>query len=319
MPDSAARPVIRLVLGRDRRALVSEVHEASDWVFTVDRNMGIEFFDHGGRRDRPVVVLDQLRSLSGRLALKLVSSPTARAEALGLALARMFLEYQGALRNQIVVPLDAHLDLFHAAKSQAEAIGDEVTVRRTDLALFDLDLANRTITCNLVEVKCYAQKLGLSGYHHLKQQIIEQLNQSEHVIQVHFDPRRVTPDRPDRLLKTRELSILLEFYLQRGLRYGLMEHAAGAEARTFLDLLEDGYTLRFSRSGLVFDFDKSGTEPAEHEAGVEFHRVGADLIRRLVDHAVSRWVRLFFVGGPERSMGFCERHDKDLLDSSKAG
>ena len=336
MPDSAARPVIRLVLGRDRRALVSEVHEASDWVFTVDRNMGIEFFDHGGRRDRPdylidytpsaapehghrlvitsrsldelkailepvlreygfaanerqaVVVLDQLRSLSGRLALKLVSSTTARAEALGLALARMFLEYQGALRNQIVVPLDAHLDLFHAAKSQAEAIGDEVTVRRTDLALFDLDLANRTITCNLVEVKCYAQKLGLSGYHHLKQQIIEQLNQSEHVVQMHFDPRRVTPDRPDRLLKTRELSTVLEFYLERGLRYRLMEPAAGAEARTFLDLLEDGYTLRFSRSGLVFDFDKSGTEPAEHEAGVEFHRVGADLIRGLVDRAVSR-------------------------------
>ena len=336
MPDFASRPIIRLVLGSDRRALVSDVHEASDWVFTVDRNMGIEFFDHGGRRDRPdylidytpsatpehghrlvissrsldelkallgpvlreygfeadepqaVVVLDQLRSLSGRLALKLVSSPTARAEALGLALARMFLEYQGALDNQIVVPLDAHLDLFHAAKSQAEAIGDEVTVRRTDLALFDLDLANRTITCNLVEVKCYAQKLGLSGYNHLKQQMIEQLNQSEHVIQLHFDPRRVTPDRPDRLLKTREFSILLEFYLERGLRYGLMEPTAGEEARTFLDLLEEGYVLRFSRSGLVFDFDKSGTEPAEHEAGVEFHRVGVDLTRRLVDHAVSR-------------------------------
>ena len=186
----------------------------------------------------------------------------------------MFLEYQGALRNQIVVPLDAHVDLFHAAKSQAEALGDEVTVRRTDLALFDLDLANRTITCNLVEVKCYAQKLGLGGYNHLKQQIIEQLNQSEHVTQVHFDPRRVTRDRPDRLLKTRELGILLEFYLERGLRYGLMEHAAGAEARTFLDLLEEGYALRFSRSGLVFDFDKSGTESAEHEAGVEFHRGG---------------------------------------------
>ena len=336
MPDFAARPIIRLVLGSDRRALVSDVHEASDWVFTVDRNMGIEFFDHGGRRDRPdylidytpsatpehghrlvissrsldelkallgpvlqeygfeadepqaVVVLDQLRSLSGRLALKLVSSPTARAEALGLALARMFLEYQGALDNQIVVPLDAHLDLFHAARSQAEAIGDEVTVRRTDLALFDLDLANRAITCNLVEVKCYAQKLGLSGYNHLKQQMIEQLNQSEHVIQLHFDPRRVTPDRPDRLLKTREFSILLEFYLERGLRYGLMEPTAGEEARTFLDVLEEGYALRFSRSGLVFDFDKSGTEPAEHEAGVEFHRVGVDLIRRLVDHAVSR-------------------------------
>ena len=339
MPDFSARPIVRLVLAPDRRALVSEVHDASDWVFTVDRNMGIEFFDHGGRRDRPdylidytpsaapehghrlvissrsldelrailgpvlreygfgaeeqqaVVILDQLRSLSGRLALKLVSSPTARAEALGLALARMFLEYQGALRNQIVVPLDAHVDLFHAAKSQAEAIGDEVTVRRTDLALFDLDLANRTVVCNLVEVKCYAQQLGLGGYGHLKEQMIEQLNQSEHVIQMHFDPRHAAPDRPDRLLKTRELSTLIEFYLDRGLRYGLIERATGAEARTFLDLLEEGYALRFSRSGLVFDFDKSGTEPAEQEADVEFHRVGVDMIRRLVDHAVSRSAR----------------------------
>ena len=335
MPDFRSRPIVRLVLGPDRRALISEVHDASDWVFTVDRNMGIEFFDHGGRRDRPdylidytpapsehghrlvissrsldelqaivgpvlaeyglrvderqaAVVLAHLRSLSGRLALKLVSSPTARAEALGLALARMFLEYQGALRNQIVVPLDAHLELFRAARNQAEAIGDEVTVRRTDLALFDLDLAQRTITCNLVEVKCYAQRLGLSGYGQLKERMTGQIDESERALQAHFDPRRTTPDRPDRLLETRELAALLEFHLDRGARYGLLEKDAEAEARAFLDVLEEGYSLRFSRSGLVFDFDKSGTEPPEHEAGIEFHRVGVDLIRRLVKHAASR-------------------------------
>ena len=335
MPDFASRPIIRLVLGPDRRALISEIHDASDWVFTVDRNMGIEFFDHGGR-DRPdylidytpsaasehghrlvissrsldelkailgpvlreyglpaderraSAILDQLRSLSGRLAFKLLSSPTARAEALGLALARMFLEHQGALCNQIVVPLDAHVDLFRTARNQAEAVGDEVVVRRTDLALFDLDLAKRTIGCSLIEVKCYAQRLGLSGYGQLKEQMIEQINQSERVLQMHFDPRRANPDRPDRLLRTRELVTLLEFHLERGLRYGLMEGVAGAEARALLDVLEAGYSLRFSRSGLVFDFDKAGTESPEHEAGIEFHRLGIDLIRCLVDHAVSR-------------------------------
>ncbi len=329
-PDVASRPIIRLELEPAERALINEVHDASDWVFTIDRNMGIEFFDHGGRRDRPdylidytpstapahghrliissrslaeleamlrpvlteygldadlrhaVLILDQLRSLSGRLALKLVSAPTARAEALGMALARLFLEYQGALRNQIVVPLDAHVDLFHTAQNQAEAIGDEVTLRRTDLALFDLDISTRTVSCNLIEVKCYAQRLGLSGYGQLKERITEQLNESERMLQRHFDPRRTTPDRPDRLLKTRELATLLEFYLERGRRYGLMDRDAGDEARSFLDLLEDGYTLRFSRSGVVFDFDKPGTEPADHEAGVEFHRVGNDLIRSLV-------------------------------------
>ena len=280
-PDFTSRPIVRLELDADERALISEVHDASDWVFTVDRNMEIEFFDHGGRRDRPdylidytpatvpehghrlvissrslseleailrpvlkqygldaegrqaVMILDQLRSLSGRLALKLVSSPTARAEALGMALARLYLSYQGALRKQIVVPLDAHLELFQSVSRHAEEFGDEVTLRRTDLALFDLDLARRTITCNLVEVKCYAQNLGLSGYGQLKERITEQLNQSERILQQHFDPHRITPDRPDQLLKTRELSTLLEFYLDRSIRYELMVEGAAEEARTF--------------------------------------------------------------------------------------
>ena len=57
-PDFASRPIIRLDLAPAARALISEVHDASDWVFTIDRNMGIEFFDHGGRRDRPDYLID---------------------------------------------------------------------------------------------------------------------------------------------------------------------------------------------------------------------------------------------------------------------
>src|SRR6516165_2766343 len=205
-----------------------------------------------------------------------------------MALARLYLNYQGALRNQIVVPLDAHLELFHSVRRYAEEIGELTTLRRTDLALLDLDLARRTITCNLVEVKCYPENMGLSGYGQVKERITEQLNQSERILQQHFDPRRTTPDRPDRLLKTRELGTLLEFYLERSARYGLMLEAAAEEARTFLDLLEKGYTLRFTRSGLVFDFDKPGTEPAEREVGIEFHRIGSDLIRALVEQAAPR-------------------------------
>ena len=334
--DFSARPIIRLELSPAERALISDVHDVSDWVFIIDRNMGIEFFDHGGKRDRPdylidytppmvaghghrliissrslveleallgpvlqeyglgsterhaVLILDQLRSLSGRLALKLVSAPTARAEALGIALARLFLEYQGALRNQVVVPLDSHLDLFHAARDQAEAIGDEIALRRTDLALFDLDLAQRTVSCNLIEVKCYAQHLSLGGYGQLQERIAEQLNQSERVVQQHFDPHRTAPDRPDRLLKTRELVTLLEFYLERSVRYELMDPDAENEARQLLYRLEKGYALRFSRSGLVFDFDTPGTQLMERELGIEFHRVGRDLIRGLVERATAQ-------------------------------
>lgn len=327
------RPVVTLALGPDDRALLHQVHEVSDWVFTLDRNLGIEFFDHGGHPTRPdylidhspdmastlghrlvitsrsvaeleallrpvleqyglqaegrhaVVLLDQLRSLSGRLALKLISSPTQRAEALGLALSRLYLEHQGVFENQIVVPLDAHLELYRVLKQQADELGDEVSFKRTDLGLFDLDITRRTITCRLVEVKCYSGVGDLAAYNALKSSIAEQIVQSEQVLAVHFDPQRMPQDRPDRAFKTRELALLLEFYLERAERYGAISREAADEARYFVHTLDDGYLLTFTRSALIFDFAKPGTEPPESESGIEYHRIGIDLIRQLVEAA----------------------------------
>ena len=327
------RPVVTLALGPEDRALLHQVHEVSDWVFTLDRNLGIEFFDHGGRAARPdylidhspdmanalghrlvitsrsvaeleallrpvleqyglsaegrhaVVLLDQLRSLSGRLALKLISSPTQRAEALGLALSRLYLEHQGVFENQIVLPLDAHLELYRVLKAQADELGDEVSFKRTDLGLFDLDIARRTITCRLVEVKCYTGVGDLTAYNALKSSIAEQIAQSELVLAHHFDPHRTPKDRPDRAFKTREFATLLEFYLERAERYGAISREAAEEARFFLRTLDEGYRFAFTRSALIFDFAKPGTEPLESEGGIEYHRVGVNLIRQLVDAA----------------------------------
>lgn len=72
-------------------------------------------------------------------------------------MARLYLEHQGVFTNQIVVPLDAHLDLYRTRRSQADELGEEVSLKRTDLALFHLDAAQRMITCRLVEVKCFQQ------------------------------------------------------------------------------------------------------------------------------------------------------------------
>ena len=326
------RPVIGLALDATERALLHQVHEVSDWVLTLDRNMGVEYFDHGGRRDRPdylidhspdggvslghrltvtsrsvaelqamlvpvledyglpcegrhaVAVLDQLRSLSGRLALKLISAPTQRAEAMGLALSRLYLEHQGAFLSQIPVPLDAHLDLYRALKQVADELGNEVNFKRTDLGLFDLNAAQRSITCRLVEVKCYTAVGDLTAYAALKDRIAAQIAQSQEVLSLHYDPHRANADRADRLIKTRELVTLLEFYLDRGVRYGIMDGDAAEEARFLLRSLEEGYRLVFTRSALVFDFEKDGSE-VDYEHGIEFHRVGSDLIRELVEAA----------------------------------
>lgn len=324
-------PVVTLGLDVAQRELIYEVHQISDWVFTIDRNMGIEFFDHGGRKNRPdylidyvpgassqathnliissrssdeleamlkpvllghglsadgeqsVQILANLRSLSGQLALKLISAPTQQAEALGLALARLYLEYQGALSNQVIVPLDAHTDLYHS-NGEADDVNDAISLQRTDLGLFDLDLSSRTITCNLVEVKCYSQVGDFAAYNQLKERVSAQINQSERILQRHFDPAIKKPDRPDRLLKSRELAQILRFYLERSLRYGIFDMLAAQEARGLLESIEQGYSLQFRRSALIFDFDKNGTDAPDKEVGIEFHRIGKDLIHALLEN-----------------------------------
>ncbi len=319
------RPIVTLSLRTDQRELIHNVHEVSDWVITLDRNLGIEFFDHGGQANRPDYLIDftpgvspgsghqliitsrtmlelestlvpflarynlsqerhileQLRLLSGRLALKLISAPTQQMEALGLALARLFLLQQGALSNQLILPLDVHLDLFLSTKQMGEEIGEATTLQRTDLALFDLDAIKRTIRCNLVEVKCYNRVGTTSDYGRLKENIAEQINMSEGVLRRHFDPQYKWPDRPDRLLKTRELLILLEFYLGRSQRYGMLQPEAEAEARFFITTLEAGYSLEFSRSAITFDLSQQGLS-METEQGIEFYRVGRDQVEALL-------------------------------------
>jgi hypothetical protein len=326
-----AVPVVTLGLDVAQRELIYDVHQVSDWVFTIDRNMGIEFFDHGGRKNRPDYLIDyvpgassqathsliissrstdeleamlkpvllehrlsvdsdqslqllaHLRSLSGQLALKLISAPTQQAEALGLALARLYLEYQGALANQVIVPLDAHTDLYRSG-GESDDVNDAISLQRTDLALFDLNLAERTITCKLIEVKCYSQVGNFSAFNQLKERISAQINQSERILQRHFDPALKRPDRPDRLLKSREFTQILRFYLDRSLRYGIFDEMAAQEARCFLESIEQGYSLQFRRSALIFDFEKNGTEAPETEVGIEFHRIGKNMIHALLDN-----------------------------------
>ncbi len=323
------QPTITLGLQLRQREIINNIHQACDWVFTIDRNLGIEFFDRGGTTEHSAYLVDHtpnsatslghqlvitsrsllelksllakvlqsyqlsyepanlealleyLRSLSGRLALKLLSTPQHQAEVLGLALSRQFLQYQGALSNQIIIPLDAHTDLFRTVQQRAKESGEYGSLQRTDLALFDLNPITRTIVCNLVEVKCYKSLGGqdnLEKFNQLKDKIAEQIQQSEKVLRQHFEDSQ----RADRLLKINEFTTLLNFYLERSLRYQLINPDIAAEARGFLSSLEDGYQLDFTHSGLIFDFEQTGTESPDLEEGIEYHRIGFDLIENLI-------------------------------------
>lgn len=324
-------PCTVLSLDNTDRALLYQAHQVGDWVVTIDRTLGLEYFDHAGQRDRPEYVIDyapsldsglghqimvssnsvdelrtllgptaqqhgldveqrhlntffeQLRLLSGNLAFKLASTaPTQRTEVLGLALARLYLDYQDALHNQVVVPLDAHPELYAEVRRQARELGDALSFHRSDLALFHLDARTRTITCRLVEVKCYTALDDIGAYQRLKAKVTQQLGRSQTVLTESFDPAHINPDRVDRPVKNLALGSLLRFYLERAARHGTMGHAPRTTAHALLDSLDDGYALHFTRSGLIFDLAREGTD-RELDDEVEFHRIGRDLITELIN------------------------------------
>lgn len=324
-------PCTVLSLDTDARDLLYRAHQSGDWVVTIDRTLGLEYFDSAGQHGRPEYVIDyapsqasglghqimvssnsvdelrtllsptaeqhgldvaerhlntffdQLRLLSGNLAFKLASTaPKQRTEVLGLSLARLYLDYQDVLHNQIVVPLDAHPELYTEARRQARELGDALSFQRSDLALFQLNVRQRTITCRLVEVKCYTALDDVGAYQRLKTKVAQQLERSRTVLAESFDPNLTTPDRVDRPVKNLALASMLRFYLERAARHGTLNRTTRTAAHQLLDSLDDGYQLRFTQSGLIFDLAHTGTEH-EIDGEVEFHRIGRDFITELVE------------------------------------
>jgi len=331
----AVAPTLQLNLAMREKNLLYQIHAVSDWVFIIDRHLGLEYFDSATSDDRPVYLLDftpefggtdtdrlllttrsvdevtrlirpaleeydlfagegvevyflqLLRSLSGRLALKLLSSPNDVREALGLAMARLFLEQYDLLTDLIVLPLDAHGNLF-AEAGQETPLEEEVSLQRGDLLLVTCDPETRTVHFRIIEVKWRADLGDLSAYVTLRQQIEGQLIQSEEALRRHFDPQLRPVDRVDRQVKTKELISLLSFYLERSRRYGLVSDRAAAALRPFIESLDKGYRLACAGAGLIFDFGYTGVTQEEEHAGLVFHRVGRDHIRRLLDNGLRR-------------------------------
>ncbi|MFJ9431102.1 hypothetical protein ACIRQY_15785 [Streptomyces sp. NPDC101490] len=324
-------PSLTLTLEAADRALLYHAHEVSDWVVTVDRSLGVEYFDRPrGDQDDPEYVIDytpgaesglghrimvsshsveelrsllgptagelgvdveqrhtrtffeQLRLLNGSLAFKLASvARNQRKEVLGLALARLVLEARGQLASGVVVPLDSHQDLYRDARKRVRGGQEEAPLRRTDLALFRIDTERRLLTCDLVEVKCYASLGDLSSHQRLRDTVMEQLRRSQTVLAEAFDPQCTSPDRVDRAVKNVELGAVLRFYAERAFRHGTLEADRYREFLAFADTLDEGYRMEFTRTGMIFDLSSKGTGQ-DQEGGVEFHRIGLDRVRELV-------------------------------------
>lgn len=328
VPSFNSTPVLTMSLAPNQRQLLHQIHDSSDWVFTIDRHIGIELFDHGGKPGKtnylidysPSIsssfspsliittrslteiqgmlaiaaeklnlsltaeqflgVFDQLRFLSGRIALKLLSASDNQAmEAIGLGLARLYLQKYNVFGREFVLPLDDCLNLFRDKSRVDEDMEDAISLKRTDIALVKLNGQDRTIQFHLIEVKSYRRIGDLGSYVRLKDAIRNQIQNSEDKLRSHFDSKE---SRPDRLLKNRELYSLLVFYLDRARRYGLLGDAVYGDNLRLLQSLDEGYELRFQRSALLFDFDYADSEIVDEDDGITFVHVGIELISDLL-------------------------------------
>jgi hypothetical protein len=323
-PDVA--PLLALHLGSEGRSLLRLIHTYSDWVLTIDRNLGLEYFDSPvtvedtgylldyapeflqedrqrillttrstielQRMIRPAiekfgltlpadcepVILDTLRSLSGRLALKFLSAESHAAEVVGLLLARWLMEQCGLLKDRLVIPLDAHRGWFKVIA------GSDLTGRRADLLLVSLDESKRLVKCQVVEVKL-REELTAAGRNSLYHEMHEQAETTEKRIRELFDPQIYPSPRADLLLRSKELMTALSFYLRRAARYKLLSPQALPVALKFVENLDSGFSLDVSSLGVVFVRQSAGAHVDEDEPGFLVHRFGVDVAQRLLRRA----------------------------------
>jgi hypothetical protein len=318
-------PVVALRVTTGTQALLRAVHDVSDWVITLDRNLGVEFYDRRESADTgylldfspeylqpdrrklfvttrrpaeverivrpaldafglpsadpmPGVVVDTLRSLSGKLALRLLAANTTQtAEVVGLLLARWLLEYVRVLTDHVVIPLDAHRAWFTVPKRGEEG----GSAKRADLLLVGFRPAERVIRFNVVEVK-FREDLSTVARLALYQEMAEQSENTAKRLRERFDPERNGEVRVDHALVAKELSTLLRFYTERGVRYGLIDPATAATYQALLTDLDAGYRLEVEKTGVLFHRHSSGIHKDEDEPDFPVHRIGHDMACRLM-------------------------------------
>ena len=265
-------PVLVTRLPSAHRERLDRLHERSDWVITIDRNAGLEYFD--APRDRPDVferfVIDavperadlaalqlvtsttnldavrdlvdealadmglsgsernsrflvgQLKSLSGRLAIRLANGGTRTAELVGLALMQANCAAASSgdmtwldLQNGVLVPVDEIADFAPIAITAAENDAG----RRADFIHVSAP-GRGPLEFRFVEVK-YRLHLRTARQPELLAHIAGQTGDLRGRWMHWFFGERQAPI--ERAVRRSQLARLLRFYVERAARHQLSE------------------------------------------------------------------------------------------------
>ncbi|ABW14772.1 conserved hypothetical protein [Parafrankia sp. EAN1pec] len=208
-------------------------------------------------------VVDELLLVSGRLILAATGDDKRAKEAVALAAVVSHLRRRGELADTIVIPVDAHLDLFGPRAHRGGANGEKA--RRCDLLL--VRFPGRRLHIEAVEVK----SRGMLDSEDLARGIDAQVKATVDVVQRLFfaDPARI--DRP--LQRTR-LATLLRYYLRRAARRGLVTDAVA------FGRMQEGID-RLDTADPAVSYQHSGYIVVQRGDGVDEFTMGETRIRTL--------------------------------------
>ena len=220
--------------------------------------------------------LQQLKSISGRLALRLIHDNTRAKEVAGLGAAVAWMRATGELADSILIPVDSHPEIFASEPS---------TPHTDDTS----DMAGSMARCDLVQVRVYARRLdvtfievklrrGASAGMDLADRMCDQMDATENRFRRLFfsDQKRL-----DHVFQRSRLHALLRFYTARAARYGFFSGDGNeiaqkqAETLRLLSRLEGGIpTMRSASRGYIVDLGGAAREPFTHR-GAEFRILNA--------------------------------------------
>lgn len=171
-------------------------------------------------------VLSTLSVVSGRLALRLLENSNHAREAVSLAAVITHLRSKGELDGLIVVPVDAHPEIFGVAAR------DEGTARRCDLLLVRVGQRSFKIECVEVKSRKDARLPQLLAEH-----IVDQLEDTKRVLEARFfasDPPRI-----DQQLQLARLASVLHYYADRSVGHGHIAQEKVGDIHRYIDRVTD--------------------------------------------------------------------------------
>lgn len=192
-------------------------------------------------------LLHFLKTVSGRLALQALSPESGGPAAVSLGAVTAWLASRGRLRQGVLVPVGAHLDLF-PPRARGTSMG-----RHRDGDLMLITLRRGIVEATFIEVKW--RRGTLRNIDDVAQDMGEQLRMTGKAV----EERYFTSDRFDGPLQRAHLAHVLRFYGARAHRYELLEPDAFSAFLMHLGQLEKGnIDFRPRYEGFIIGLEHAG-------------------------------------------------------------